>query len=634
MTWARPDLLPLLVLVPLVALIVGLGWRWRARALAALAAVEAQEGLIPAGVGRARGWQAALAVAVAAALAVAAAGPRVGFDWQQRRMEGVSIVVVLDVSRSMDAADVAPSRMERARRELVDLAGVMTGDAVGLVLFAQGAWVRIPLTVDYDTFVWAVKDSATDTIRAQGTALSGALDAAVGMLGRAPASGRAILVVSDGEVHEPAEAVDAALARAREAGVRVYALGVGDSAGAPVPLPDGGFKKDDAGQVVLSRLDEERLRALAAATGGAYVRSVVSDDDVRELYLTEMRGKLEAAERGTRREQVWRERFQLPLAAALAGLVLSAALGVGWRSRRLAVLALLLVPTLARAGVVEDGWAAYQAGRWEDAARLLAQARVERPDDDALARGLATALYRAGRYREAEQYFRTLADAAEGDPQRAVDLYNAGNAAYRGGRLDEALGRYEQALKLDPGLAAAQKNAEAVRKEIALRRNPPPPEDREEPAPGEEGGSEGAPAGEAGEPGAEGSPGETPEGQAGEPGQPGPSGEPGEPGDQGRPGEAGASGRPGEPSDAPPSGAGAPGDDGTREPGEGMPTEGALGEGGAEAREGEDGMPVQVEAPGEDASAMSADQAARLVDGVPEGRPRVVKGGNSGREDW
>jgi hypothetical protein len=264
-TWARPDLLALLLAVPIVLVAVVLAERARRRVLTVFAALETLPLLVSSGVTRARTLQAVCAVLAASGLVLAAAGPRLGFEWQQQSVEGVSIAVVLDVSRSMDAADVSPSRLERARREILDLAGLLRGDAVALVIFAAGPYVRIPLTVDYDTFLWAVEDSSSDTIRAQGTALAGALEAAVGLLANASGSGKAVLVVSDGEGHDESAALDAALAAARDAEVRVYALGIGDPGGAPIPLPEGGFKKDATGSVVLSRLDEAALTAATVA---------------------------------------------------------------------------------------------------------------------------------------------------------------------------------------------------------------------------------------------------------------------------------------------------------------------------------------------------------------------------------
>ncbi len=597
MNWATPAYAWLFGLVVLAILVVIRAFRERARGVAMLGT------LVPPGATRARAWQAVLAPVALSALVLAALGPRLGFEWVQRKVEGVAIAVVLDVSKSMDAQDVSPSRLERARRELADLVGVMKGDAVGLVLVANGAFVRMPLTIDYGTFLWGLEDTTTATITAQGTSMAGGIEAALKLLGNAPGNGRAILVVSDGEFHDPDSALDAAVASAREAETPIYALGIGETEGAPIPLAEGGFKKDSAGNMVLSKLDEDKLRALASGTGGAYVRAVVSDDDVRGLYEGQIRARLEAAERGVRREKVWFERFQWPLAVALFAMVAHALFGIGPRPRvargvaRAAVLALALFPVAsAHAGPREDGLAAYAQKDWPAAIDKLGQARVSDPGDATVGQALAESLYRAGRYREAEQVYDSLAMA---DAEReATYLYNAGNAAYRGGRLDDAVRRFEAAAQADPKLEAAVKNAAVVKQEIALRERPPEPEPEQEP--------EGEPEGEDGE--------QNQGSQESATTQSASEGE-GEPSD----------GQPGEGQAQPAEGQAQTGQEGEPE-GEGFaPGE----EQGGEAQEGAAAV-ADPEAEGE----MSEAEAARLVDSVKDGRPHVQLTGRDTEKDW
>ncbi len=615
MTWANPAWLAALLLVPLVA---GGGWAaWRARraALGRIAAAGMIPALIGHGVLRARAVQGVAAVLAVLGLVVAAAGPRLGFDWQEQRMEGLSLVVVLDVSRSMDARDVTPSRMEQAHRELEDLVGLLRGDTVGLVIFAGGSYVRLPPTVDYDTFLWAVRESETSTIQAQGTSLPGALDAATQLLARGPSdAGRAVVVVSDGEDHGEPATLDLALQRARDAGVHVYALGIGTPEGAPIPVDGGGFKKDLNGQVVVSRLQEDVLRRVASATGGAYARAVPSDDDVQAIVEDEIRGKLAAGARGVRRERVWRERYQWPLAGALLAMVVTALAGVGRRAGPLAV-ALLCLATPAHAGPREDGAAAWRAGRWEEAVRALGQARVTRPDDVELAWMLADSLYRAARPREAERLYEQL---SEQDPEhRAEHLYNAGMAAYRGGRLDEALVDLRAAAAAKPDLGPATRNAELVQKEIAARREPKRPPDPPPPQPKDgESSRTGTPSDGADSSQQDGadapersratpSPSELP------PSKPTPS----------TPSSA-------EPSRAPSAG-GTPPTDGTRPP-SGEHRTGEVPQGA----EPDQAPPASVPSTSPQAGRMEPQEAARLVDSVPDGHPRVVVTGRSTEEDW
>jgi Ca-activated chloride channel family protein len=584
-TWGTPHLLLLLLLAPAVLALGLRAWRANRQVLRAIFALDL--GTVHAGVQRRRGWQLALAVLAVAGMAAAAGGPRWGFDWQQQKTRGVSIVVVLDVSRSMDAQDVSPSRMERARRELRDFVGLLTGDGVGLVVFAAGAFMRVPITVDYDTFLWAVDDSSTGTIAAQGSSLAGALDAATRMLVRSSGKGKAIVLLSDGELADDQAALDAPLAKARGAGVRVYALGIGETSGAPIPLPEGGFKEDKDGNVVVSRLDEDALRWLAEATGGAYVRAVPSDADMRAIVLDEIHGHLEAGDREFRREKVWHERYQWPLAGALAALALSAILGIRPRRSGLAmVVALgLVASTPASAGALQDGMDAYRRGDWGTAAEKLGQARVDRPHDAELGRALAESLYRAGRFREAEPVWDSL--AAADPPHAAVYTYNAGNAAYRGGRLADAVERFEAASKADPKLEAAAKNAEAVKKEIALRMK----EQQEQQQQDQQ---------------------EDDRQQQQEPGQPQQQDEGRQ--DQGQEQEQQDQGQ-------------QPQDPGERQ------------EDGQEAQQGQ--VDTDAADNGDQAAEgaaprgeMSPEEAARLVDGVPDGKPRVVVGGSGDERDW
>jgi Ca-activated chloride channel family protein len=661
-TWARPDLLALLLLVPVVFLVVYVAARTRRRLLARLAAADVLAALVPRGAIRARFWQGVLAVVATLGFALAAAGPRLGFDWQQQKVEGVAMVIVLDVSRSMDAADVTPSRLERAQREIEDLVGYLRGDSVGLVIFAAGPYVRIPLTVDYDTLLWAVKDSSTGTIRAQGSSFSGALDAATGLLGRAEGAGKAVVLVSDGEFHDDDAALEASLGRAREAGVRVYALGVGEPSGAPIPLEEGGFKKDHDGNVVLSRLDEAALQKVASATGGAYVRAVASDDDVRALYQGEIRGKLDAAERGVRREKLWHERFQWPLGLVLLALAISSAAGIGGRRARgsSALAAGLLFalalgwPGAARAGTTDDGLAALKAQQWSKAAELLGQARVEDPANVTVAQGLAEALYRTGRYRESEQLYQSL--AAQDPTHRGTHLYNAGNAAYRGGRLGDALQRYTDATAADPELEAAKANAGAVQKEIAARlqqqqqqqqqQDQQQQDQQQQAQQGQDGQQQQGQDGQQ----QQGQDGQQQQGQDGQQ-QQGQDGQQ-QQAQQGQDGKQPQDGQQQQAQGADPgkdpaakdasAQAGATTDDkGVRDAAKDGAQDGTPGADGSQvsaadgtSEDGDDTDAAGAVAGSDGTGEMTRDQAARLVDAVPDGKPRVVVGGRDTEKDW
>lgn len=273
----------------------------------------------------------------------------------------------------------------------------------------------------------------------------------------------------------------------------------------------------------------------------------------------------------------------------------------------------LAVTPAAEAGSREDGYAALAAGRYEDAAKLLGAARVENPGDQSLGNALGTALYRSGRYREAEQIFNSIAavGADAGSASRA--RYNAGNAAYRGGRLDEALRAYQQAMGEDPNFLDAQKNATAVEKEIAARKRPPPEEDQQQEDEQEQ--DQQKQAGQQGEQAKQGDP------QPGDP-QPGQAGAEQKPGDGQKPEGDGARQAEAEPGGEPP---GEASDELPGEPGTGEPTD--------EPEPGEPGGEAVTEGEGEGGE-MSVQRASALVESVTEGKPRVVVGQPAGGKDW
>ena len=470
MTFADPSrLLWLWALVPLIALLVG-AHRLRLRALARLGPLVLER-MSERAVGLHRLRLGAAGAAVGLIL-LALAGPRLGFHLQNVVHQGTDIVVLLDVSRSMDAEDTPPSRMERGRRELLDLADMLVGDRVGMVIFAGGAHPRLPLTLDYGVLRWAARDSATETLLAQGSDLGAAIDMGVALLGPDEGADRSLIILSDGEDQE-GEARNAAQ-RAAEAGVRIFTMGIGTPEGSPIPLPRGGFKKDDSGEVVLSRLDEGLLTELARIGGGAYVRSSAGAADMRAIYEGELRGQASGARETTRQEQVWDERFQWPLGLAFLLLVGAAAPRAG-RLRLSGMAPALAAGLLSAALLGALGGAAMAAGDEDDVQRIIRE-QLDAPDDLGLAERLGGALYARGDYARAREVFEGVAARSQDAGQQARARYNAGLSAYKGGQLTEAAKAWEQALAAQPGDAAAQQNLEAVQKEIAARLQQAPPE--------------------------------------------------------------------------------------------------------------------------------------------------------------
>lgn len=287
----------------------------------------------------------------------------------------------------------------------------------------------------------------------------------------------------------------------------------------------------------------------------------------------------------------------------------------------LALLPFLALSAAAWAGPKEDGYSALSAKNYEEAARLLGQARVADPGDARLGDALGTALYRAGRYREAEQIFNALAESTTDAADAARARYNAGNAAYRGGRLDQALSAYQQAMGKDAQFKDAQNNAAAVEKEIQARRSPPPEDQQDQQQQDQQQQDQQKQAGQDGQQDQKGEP------QDGQSGQDGQKPDPGdgtrqadatEPKD-GEPEDGNGNSKPGEPKDGE-----GPADG---EPKDGTGVQAEAGEPGDEATE------VVSGEPGDDGG-MTEQEATQLVESVRDGKPRVVVGRPSGGKDW
>lgn len=322
----RPQLFWLLV-VPVLVLVVGVVSDRRARArLRHLVAERLQPRLVST---RAAGpWRWALIASAIAALVVALAGLRYGQSSDEVRARGVDVMVALDVSDSMLARDVESdaglTRLERAKREILDLIARLDGDRIGLVIFSGNAVLQLPLTLDYDAAAMFVREVRPELVSTKGTAIASAIETSVKAFDAGVAEGRAVILITDGEDTEGD--VSSAAESAAKAGVRIFAIGVGRSEGAPIPQARGGFRRDAKGEMVLSRLDEASLSAIARATGGDVVRSTSGDYDLERIYTGGIKAKVAARDLGTQRRVHGKDRYRILVSFAAAGLMLDALL--------------------------------------------------------------------------------------------------------------------------------------------------------------------------------------------------------------------------------------------------------------------------------------------------------------------
>ena len=251
-------------------------------------------------------------------LILALSQPRWGYYWKDLEQKGVDIVIALDVSSSMLAQDIKPNRLERAKYKIMDLLNMLEGDRVGLVAFAGTSYLQCPLTLDYSATRIFLNAIDTELIPVPGTAIGHAIRTSVKAFNTQDTRSRAIILITDGEDHT-GDAIQSAN-WAKEHKTKIFAIGIGNNIGAPIPDPKpgaSGFKKDKDGEVILTKLDEPTLKQMALQTGGSYVRSVSGDMDLQKLYRENIKHKVKSKEIKTERKRVWKERFQWMILAAL-----------------------------------------------------------------------------------------------------------------------------------------------------------------------------------------------------------------------------------------------------------------------------------------------------------------------------
>ena len=303
-------------------------WTWRRKEAACRLFIrERLFAQLTVGVSRPRQiLKRALQGAAVLILLVAAARPRVGFHEQEAVASGLDLVVCIDVSKSMLADDVKPNRLTRAKLAAYDLISISRSDRLALVAFAGEAFVQCPLTLDAEAFRQSVESIDTDIIPEQGTAIADGLREAIEAFDKESTGSKAVVVISDGEDQEPG-ALEVATRAARD-GIRIYTMGVGTRTGTILrgtdPYGNPVFVKDELGNAVKSRLDDDLLRKVAEQGNGFYL-PLQGKPSVQVLYdrgLSQLpKSTLKA---GKHRE--WIERFQWPLGLAIVLLVMESAL--------------------------------------------------------------------------------------------------------------------------------------------------------------------------------------------------------------------------------------------------------------------------------------------------------------------
>lgn len=264
-----------------------------------------------------------IALLIIAALSVALVNPKVGSRLETVKREGVDIVFALDVSKSMLTQDVRPDRLSKAKQIISRTLDNLISDRVGIIIYAGQAYPQLPITTDYGAARLFLKTVDTEIIPSQGTAIADAIELATRYYDDETQKNRVLVIISDGEDHE--EGFAAAAEKAAEMGIKIYSVGVGTTKGSPIPelrngVNIGTYKRDNSGEVVISRLNVDNLQEIARIGDGGYIGGKNTRETVEAIIST-----IEDMEKKEFESQVfadYEDQFQWFLGLALLLLIL------------------------------------------------------------------------------------------------------------------------------------------------------------------------------------------------------------------------------------------------------------------------------------------------------------------------
>ncbi|MSQ09901.1 MAG: VWA domain-containing protein [Dehalococcoidia bacterium] len=485
---ASPATLMLLIAVLLLGVLMWSTLRWQRSAQQQLAGGSDLALLAGAGSWRRRVIKAGLLLAGLIAMVAGAAGPYAGHGPEPIKPQRTDVLVVLDVSLSMLAQDVQPSRFETARRGIRTLLDSLQSDRVGVAIFGGRAALRVPFTLDYTAVRTAVDAITPDSAPTPGSSLSEALRTGLSALRNSDAPRKGILLITDGE--DLGVELDAATAELKAAGIPVNTLGVGTAQGGPIPVRDArtgvvANKLDSRGQTVTTRLGEQTLRDIATQTGGAYLAATSGGRELLRLYDALRAPTLAPVEESA----AIPGNSLTPWLALLAFTLLVTDLLVGERSsaraRRASGIAaaatvglLALMPACSDAVdeafvLNQDGLSAYDRGQYDSALEQFRKAQVRRPDLPLLDFNAGAGLYKKGEDERAIREWQRALQTDEEDLRRGAE-FNTGNALFLLQRYEDATEAFKRVLRTSPGDMDAKINLELALQKLQPARQPPP----------------------------------------------------------------------------------------------------------------------------------------------------------------
>ena len=476
----NPDYLYLLALIPILAAMRYVLVKRQERKLRKYVDSELAKQLMP-DVSRWRPWAKFwLLEAVLALLVAILARPQMGSSINEEKRVGIETIIAMDVSNSMYARDVEPSRLDRSKMIVENLVDNFTDDKVGLIVFAGDAFVQLPITSDYVSAKMFLGDISPSMIATQGTDIARAIDMAASSFTQQEGIGKAIIVITDGEDHEGGvlEAAEAA----RKKGMRVYVLGVGSAGGSPIPMQGtGGYMKDNTGNTVMSALNEDMCKQIAKAGGGAYIH--VDNNSNAQEHLNAELDKLARKETSSTIYSEYDEQFQAFAILALLLLIIETCLldrrnplfknvALFSRRKKVAVVALLAVagtaPALAQTDrqFVREGNESFRKSDYKEAEVSYRKALEKNPSNPQALFNLGNALFAQKRDSAAVECFEKAAKLETSPIRKSQAFHNIGVVCQSHRMFAEAIDAYKNSLRLNPKNDMTRYNLELCKRQL------------------------------------------------------------------------------------------------------------------------------------------------------------------------
>ena len=400
-----------------------------------------------------------LLLSALALMIVMIARPQFGTKISHEKRTGIETIICMDISNSMLAEDVTPSRLDRAKMMVENMVDNFTNDKIGLIVFAGDAFVQLPITSDYVSAKMFLSTIDPSMLATQGTDIAKAIIMASHSFTQQEGVGKAIIVITDGEDHEGG-AMEAAK-EAKDKGMRVYVLGVGSPKGAPIPLGDGDYLKDNTGQTVMTGLNEEMCRQLAQAGDGAYIH--VENNSRAQEQLDEELDKLSKKEISSTIYSDFDEQFQAVAILVLLLIIIEVCIlevknpllrRVSLFKRKAVVLLLLLMALGAHAQtdrqLVRQGNKQFRLGNYAEAEVRYRKAVEKNQRNPQANYNLGNALMGQRKDSAAVSQLETAAKLETVPLRKAQAYHNIGVICQNKKMFGEAIEAYKEALRLNP----------------------------------------------------------------------------------------------------------------------------------------------------------------------------------------